>query len=342
MLDFLYDFGLFFLKSLTVGSLIVIVIGGLMALSIRTRRAHKEEISVEKLNDRYFDLKDSIMEEVLDESDFKHYLKEQKKEEEKKEKEKKKKSDGGQEEVKKRLYVLDFKGDVYAEDVDLLSEEVTAVLCVARPYDEVLLRLESPGGVVHGYGLAASQLHRFKKRNIKLTVSVDKVAASGGYLMACVADKIIAAPFAVLGSVGVVAQLLNFNRVLKKYDVDVELHTAGQFKRTLTQLGENTDEARQKFKEELEDVHILFKDYVHEHRKIVDIEKIATGEHWFGSRALELRLVDEILTSDEYLTLLSESTDIFLVKIERKKTLAQRLMGDLQGFMQKSLSVRNY
>lgn len=335
MLEFFYEFGLFFLKTFTVSACIIIVCGSILALSVRSKRTQKEEMSVEKVNDRYLELKDSIMEEVLDAHDWKKYIKVQKEEEKK---QKKKDVDASE---KKRLYVLDFKGDVHAEGVDLLSEEITAVLSVARSVDEVLLRLESPGGVVHGYGLAASQLHRLRKKNIRLTVAVDKVAASGGYLMACVADKIIAAPFAVLGSVGVVAQLLNFNRVLRKYDVEVELHTAGQFKRTLTPLGENTEEARQKFKEELEDVHVLFKDYVHEHRAVVDIEKIATGEHWFGRRALELNLVDEILTSDEYLMSVSESADIFLVKIERKKSLAQKMLGDFQGFLQKTFFAQN-
>jgi serine protease SohB len=339
MLEFFYDFGLFFLKTFTVSACIIIVCGSILALSIRSKRTQKEEMAVEKLNDRYLELKDSIMEEVLDAHDWKKYVKAQK--EEQKEEEKKHKKKEVETSEKKRLYVLDFKGDVHAEGVDLLSEEITAVLSVVRPIDEVLLRLESPGGVVHGYGLAASQLHRLRKKNIHLTVAVDKVAASGGYLMACVADRIIAAPFAVLGSVGVVAQLLNFNRVLKKYDVEVELHTAGQFKRTLTPLGENTDEARQKFKEELEDIHVLFKDYVHEHRAIVDIEKIATGEHWFGRRALELKLIDEILTSDEYLMSVSETADIFLVKIERKKSLAQKMLGDFQGFLQKTFFTQN-
>ena len=108
------------------------------------------------------------------------------------------------------------------------------------------------------YGLAASQMQRIRDKKLKLTVCVDKVAASGGYMMAVVADKIIAAPFAVLGSIGVLAQVPNFHRLLKKHDVDFEMLTAGKYKRTLTMFGENTDKGREKFQEDIEDTHVLF------------------------------------------------------------------------------------
>ena len=194
------------------------------------------------------------------------------------------------------------------------------MLLVAREQDEVLLRLESTGGMVHAYGLAASQLSRIREKNIKLTIAVDKVAASGGYLMACVGDHILAAPFAVIGSIGLITQIPNFNRLLKKHDIDYEQVTAGEFKRTVTMFGETTDKARQKLKEEVEDTHMLFKDFVKEQRPVIDLEKVATGEYWLGTRAHALNLVDELRTSDDYLMLLRDETDLYEVhyKIRQK------------------------
>jgi serine protease SohB len=216
-------------------------------------------------------------------------------------------------------------GDVEASEVHPLREAITAVLTIATPSDEVLIILESGGGYVHNYGLGASQLQRIRNRNIPLTVSVDLVAASGGYLMAVVANKIVAAPFAILGSIGVLAQLPNFNRLLEKYDVDIEQHTAGEYKTTLTMLGKNTEKDRKKFQEELEDTHILFKQFVSEHRPVLDIQKIATGEHWYGSEALNLHLIDQIITSDDYLLNKSEHADIYEVSYVITETLKDKI-----------------
>lgn len=226
---------------------------------------------------------------------------------------------------KSRLFVLDFDGDLYAHAVESLRHEITAVLLIAKPEDEVLIRLESPGGVVHGYGLAASQLRRLRERNIPLTVAVDKVAASGGYMMACVADKIVSAPFAIIGSVGVVAEVPNIHRLLKKHDIDVDVMTAGEFKRTVTFMGENTEKGKQKFRQELEETHQLFKQFVSENRPGLDIEKIATGEHWFGRQALALNLIDEISTSDDLLLKAFENKQVIEVKYQEKRSLIQRI-----------------
>ncbi len=228
---------------------------------------------------------------------------------------------------KPRVWVIDFKGSMDAHEVNALREEVTAVLAVAKPGDRAVVRLESPGGVVHGYGLAASQLQRLRDKNIPLTVTVDKVAASGGYMMACVAEKIIAAPFAIVGSIGVVAQIPNFNRFLKSKDIDIELHTAGQYKRTLTLLGENTEEGRQKFREDLNETHHLFKEFVQRMRPALDIEQVATGEHWYGQQALEKGLVDEINTSDEVILGLMEGREVLNVRYMQRKKLIDRVTG---------------
>ena len=225
-----------------------------------------------------------------------------------------------------RMFVIDFKGDIQASEVNSLREEITAALSVAQEEDEVLVRLESPGGVVHGYGLAASQLQRVRSRGITLTVAVDKVAASGGYMMACIANRVLAAPFALLGSIGVVAQIPNFHRLLQKNDIDYEVLTAGEYKRTLTVFGENTDKAREKFVDDLEDVHALFKEFVKEHRPTVDIEEVATGEAWFGRRALEHRLVDELETSDEYIIERCDEMDVFHIRYVIHKHRLERFM----------------
>jgi serine protease SohB len=226
---------------------------------------------------------------------------------------------------KKNIFVLNFKGDIRASEVESLREEITSILTVAKTTDEVVLVLESSGGTVHGYGLAASQLKRIRDRGIPLTVAVDKVAASGGYMMACVANKIVAAPFAVIGSVGVLAQLPNFHRLMKKHDIDYEQLSAGEYKRTLTLFGENDDKDREKFQQEIEDTHELFKEFIKDNRGAVDIEKIATGEHWYGKRALDLQLVDELITSDDYLYTAATGANIYEITQIRKKAVSEKL-----------------
>lgn len=225
-----------------------------------------------------------------------------------------------------KIYVLDFKGDMAASAVENLREEITLILSTAKAgRDRVLLRLESPGGMVHGYGLAAAQLVRLRDAGFHLTICVDKVAASGGYMMACIANEIVSAPFAVLGSIGVVAQVPNFNRLLKEHNVDFELYTAGQYKRTVTMFGENTEEGKAKFEEELQQTHRLFKHFIEKYRPQLNVEKVATGEHWYGEDAIDLNLVDKLQTSDEYLLSLLTQHDVYLIQTRRKPTLGEKL-----------------
>jgi serine protease SohB len=245
--------------------------------------------------------------------------------------------EAGQPAPPRRIYVLAFHGDIRAHAVQSLRQEITAVLTLAEPADQVVLRLESSGGMVHAYGLAAAQLARVRERGIPLTVCVDKVAASGGYLMACVADRVIAAPFAMLGSIGVVAQIPNFHRLLQKHDVDYEMLTAGQYKRTLTVFGRNTDAARQKFAEELEDTHALFKEYVARFRPALDMQKVATGEAWFGERALALGLADALGTSDALLQEAARSSDVIEVRYVERKGIGERLGLALEGAVQRGV-----
>ena len=293
-----------FAKFATVIVGLLILIASIFALSQRRPKESEGHIEVKDLKERFDNFEDDIKHSILYEDELKALHKEQRKKEKQEEKQRKKnKSDEPQ---RKRIFVLDFDGDMKASAVENLREEITAILTLAKPDEEVLVKLESSGGMVHSYGLAASQLQRLVNAGLKLTVSVDRVAASGGYMMACIAQKIIAAPFAIIGSVGVMAQLPNFHRLLKKHDVDVELHTAGEFKRTLTVFGENTEKGRRKFLEELEDTHPLFKQFVSQHRPQLNIDEIATGEVWYGTQAIANKLIDEIQTSDEFLTRASQ------------------------------------
>ncbi|MCX8700079.1 protease SohB [Gilliamella sp. B2840] len=345
------QYALFLAETATVViailSILVFVVSQRRKLSIVAGR-----LSVKDISQEYEQVKDDILMSSMDELEAKQYtkdLKKQKKNEKKQAKlavKQKKKQDKNCNQTdcnniiddsnpqtkvtithgtKPKLFVLSFNGSMDAHEVEELRQEITAVLAIIKPEDQVVIKLESPGGVVHGYGLAASQLLRFRARNIPFTVVVDKVAASGGYMMACTASKIVAAPFAIVGSIGVVAQIPNFNRLLKKHDVDIELQTAGEYKRTLTMFGENTDEGRQKFKQELEETHLLFKDFVKEYRPNVDIEQVATGEHWFAAQAKDKGLVDEISTSDDFILSHLDTHKIISVSFQRKQKLSEKI-----------------
>jgi len=327
--DFFFSYGLFLAKIATIVASIVAVVLFFVFLASRKQSVNKDSIKVKKLNDKYSELAMIMNANMLHKDALKKYLKQEKD-----------KLKGIVKEIKsgtqkKRIYVLNFHGDIRASAVSSLREEITAILTVATENDEVFIRLESGGGVVHGYGLGASQLMRVREKNIPLTVSVDKVAASGGYMMACVANRIIAAPFSIIGSIGVIAQVPNFNRVLKKHDIEYDQFTAGEFKRTVTMFGENTDEAKAKFREEIEDIHVLFKDFIVQNRPDVDIVKVSTGESWPGIRALEKNLVDELKTSDDYLLENSEYADIYEIKYVSKKSLSEKIGFQVQRMVDK-------
>ncbi len=345
-MEFLTNYGLFLAKALTLVVAILVVIGVAISMGVRQKRSEKGQIEITKLNDKFDDYRDAMRCMLLDEDELKAEEKAEKKrlKQEQADKKKKAKLKDAKGEVPadadpapKRVFVLNFVGDIKASACESLREEITAVLTMARASDEVVVKVESGGGMVHSYGLASSQLTRITNKSIPLTVCVDKVAASGGYMMACVANKIVAAPFAILGSIGVLAQLPNFHRLLKKNDIDFEMFTAGEYKRTVTMFGENTEKGRAKFVEELEDTHILFKDFVSEHRPKVDIGQVATGEVWFGKRALDVKLIDELQTSDEYLSTQAANADIFEVTFSHKKTLPEKLGFAAQGAVDRLL-----
>jgi len=323
--EFLFEYGLFLAKAvtflITVAALLIIV----TALTSK-QKSKKGEIELNDLSEQLVETKKSIQEQLLTAPQLKARQKKEKKEQKEKDKLAKKLAKEGDDSTSlAQLYVLDFKGSIDAKEVSSLREEITAILSVASEKDEVFVRLESGGGMVHGYGLAASQLQRLKDSNIPLTIAVDKVAASGGYMMTCIADKIIAAPFAILGSIGVIAQIPNFNKVLKKHDIEFEQLTAGEYKRTLTMFGENDELGREKFKQELQETHDLFKHFVSEHRPSVNIEEVATGEHWYGLQAIKLNLVDKISTSDDYLLGQLDKRHIVQIKYTQRKKLTEKL-----------------
>lgn len=338
-MEFLTEYGIFLAKALTVVIAVVIVIAAAGGAATKGKGQQKREMKVEKINDRLSDFKEELQHAILDKEALKKLKKEASKQA-KSDKKKAKESAGPDLEKtdKPRVYVIDFKGDIKASAVEAFRDSITSVLQVVNAgNDEVVVRLESPGGMVHSYGLASAQLDRIRAAGVKLTVCVDRVAASGGYMMACVADKIVASPFAIMGSIGVVAQLPNFSRLLKKNDIDYEILTAGEYKRTLTMFGENTEKGREKFKADLEDTHELFKSYVSERRPAVEIEKVATGDIWFGTRALEVSLVDELATSDEYLVSACANADVFEVEFKEKQSFAEKIGLSVSSAVEKSV-----
>jgi serine protease SohB len=307
-MEFLTHYFLFLLKCATIVIAFLVVFAGFFAFS----RKPRPKMEITSLNQDIADIDSVMHKEILGKKPPK--LKKSK-------------------EALPHLYVIDFHGDIKASQVDQLRDEITAILRIATTNDEVLIRIESPGGSVNGYGLAASQMQRIRDRNIPLTVCIDKVAASGGYLMACVANQILAAPFAIIGSIGVVAQVPNFHRWLKKNNIDVELLTAGEYKRTLTIFGENTESGRKKFQEDLEKIHTAFRNYVLNNRQQIDIHEVSTGEHWLASDAHELKLVDRLITSDDYILDKINTHKAFKLTIYPKESLVNKLIKPMMRLM---------
>ena len=319
-MEFLQNYGLFLAKTVTVLLAFLVAVIVAAGLGSRSRGGSRERLEVTRLNDRLDSFRHALERRLLDRKALRRLVKQRARARR-------------QAASRPRLFVLDFNGDLRASQVESLRQEISGILLVAGPDDEVLVRLQSGGGMVPNYGLAAAELARLKGRVRQLTIAIDRIAASGGYLMACVADRILAAPFAIVGSIGVVAQLPKFRRLLKKDDVEFELLTAGEYKRTLTVFGENTEQGRQKLKQELEDTHGLFKDYIRRFRPGLDVDRVATGEYWLGERALELGLVDDLRTSDDYLLERSEQAELLQVRYRRKQSVGKRLSLSLESLL---------
>lgn len=316
-MEYVYDYLVFGAKALTIAVLVVVPVL-LVLLMVQARRGGVgAALDVRKLNDELEQAELTLAGAILPTRAYKQRARAAKQAH--------KRDQRKPAEARARTFVCDFDGDLRASAVEQLRREVTAILTVAGDADEVIVRLESGGGTIHGYGLAASQLERIRTRGIRLRVAVDRIAASGGYMMACVADEIVAAPFAIVGSIGVVAQLPNFNRLLRKHDIDFEQVTAGKYKRTLTLFGENSDAARDKFQQDIDEAHTLFKQFVAEHRPGVDIDAVGTGEYWFASVAQSLGLVDSLATSDDIIVAAAAERDVFAVTARARQSLLQKL-----------------
>ena len=318
-IELLSNYGLFLMKTLTVLISILLIISFIVNSK---KNDQSGTIEIKNVNKELDSIEENIKKNILTKSDFKKFIKARKKSNKK---------------LEKRLFVIDFKGNIRASEIVSLRREVSGVILSCKKGDEVLLRLENSGGTVHEHGLAASQLKRIKDKKIPLTICVDKVAASGGYMMACVANKIIASPFAIIGSIGVLAQVPNFNKLLKDKGINFEQHSAGNYKRTVTMFGENTDKDREKLNEQLEEIHALFKNFITSQRKNIDIEKVATGEYWYGENALSLNLIDEVMTSDEYILSMKEKFEITHIKYKPVKTFSDKISKISSSFTNKAI-----
>ena len=304
---------IFGLKALifVIAFVLAIIIPVLVIKKIKPEDSKKKLLTVENLKEKYEKNILSFNLKTLNKKKLKKYLKSLK-------------ENTRKEVAKNSSFLLAFVGDKMATQVENLREEITLILNIATPKDEVILLLESPGGSVAHYGLAASQLQRLRDRNIPLTICVDKVAGSGGYLMACVGSQILSAPFAFIGSIGVLFGLPNIHDFLKKHDINYEEITAGEHKRTLTPFGEITEEKRNKLKEQLELVHDQFKNFVLKHRKNLDLKQVATGEAWLAEEAFKKGLVDKIQCSDDYIMERLKINQVYKISLAAKQNFLEK------------------
>ena len=324
-MEILADYLVFLLKVFTIALAITVPLL-LIIGSSKGKTQAKGKLAITNLSEKFEDMGNAVRSSNMNPKELKKFYKDINKS-------KKKKTD----ENEPSIFVLNFNGDIQASEVEKLKYEINAILLSESECKEVVVKVESGGGSAYAYGLCAAELKRLVDNDISLTVCIDKVAASGGYLMSCVATKIIAAPWAIVGSIGVIAQLPNFHRLLKKNLIDFELHTAGEFKRTLTTLGENTEDGRDKFKADLEDLHVIFKDFVKEQRPEVATAVVATGEVWQGEEAVRVGLVDSLETSDNYLVNLSKDATLFEIEYIEKKNLSERFAFSMQLILEKSV-----
>ena len=327
-MEFIIQYGVFLLKVVTIVIAILLPVLMIINSSKGKSAGDKGHLQIKNLSDQFESMGNALQGALMDGKTFKKFRKDIDK--------KKKKEDKTPAKDQQSIFVLNFNGDIQASEVDKLKHEINAILLSETKCKEVVLKVESGGGSAYAYGLCAAELKRLIDNKIKLTVCIDKVAASGGYLMSCVATKIVAAPWALVGSIGVIAQMPNINKLLKKNLVDFEMHTAGEFKRTLTVFGENTEEGRDKFKSELEDLHVIFKDFVKDNRPEIDTSVVATGEVWQGEKALEVGLIDEICTSDDYLVTLSKKFKLFEIEYVEKKNLSERFAFAAETFLNRT------
>jgi serine protease SohB len=316
MENILANYTIFFLKITTI--IILLLLTLIMCLIIIKNKDNKY-IKIKNINKKYITFKKLFLSEILKKTEKKQIIKNIN-EEEKITK-------------TKNLFILNFNGDINASDINNLKDILSVIILNKKYVDEVLIKLTSNGGIVTNYGLAATQLKRLKNENINLTISIDTIAASGGYMMACVANKIIASHFSIIGSIGVLGIIPNINKILNKNNIEIEYHTSGKYKKTLSIIGENTEIGRKKFIESLENTHFLFKNFVKENRSQINIEEIATGEYWYGIDALKLNLIDKIQTSDEYIMENLNTTQIYEIKLNEKTNIKNKIKEHIHNIL---------
>ncbi len=231
-----------------------------------------------------------------------------------------------------RLAVLRFQGlrDLNASGDQRLSEAIDEVLVNRDHFEEAVVIIDSPGGTTHGYGHAYALLERLSASGLKVTACIDRIGASGGYLMALPADRILAGPFAIVGSVGVVAGIPNVKRLLEEKGVSYRLFVAGDKKRVVHFADDDGPEVREYMDEKLAGIHTQFLQAVEKHRgDRVKLDEVRSGDHWSAEESVEkgLGLVDELQTSAEYL--LERNREVALVMIERRVDITERFAGYL-------------
>lgn len=210
--------------------------------------------------------------------------------------------------------VLRFEGDTMATGRQDFARMVDEVLHNKERIQRVIVVVNSPGGGVSVYGQMFAGMERMRNAGVDVTACVDTYAASGGYLMSVPAQRIIAAPFAMVGSIGVVSEFMNFNKLLRRLGVEPMTITAGELKRTVTPLSEVTEENKAAYKAQLEAIHRQFIAVVKKYRE-VDADRVCTGNHWTAAESVELKLnlVDGLATSQEYLFEANQTEDLVTI-----------------------------
>lgn len=314
----LWVWGKYILNLLPQLAVIFIFFYGLWSLLSRKGKAQNEQkIALKSYEKRYYEALTPQVREFVEKKDLTALKKAQK---------------AAQKEKGSCLYVIDFDGDMQASNTVQLAETTSCLLPLLRSTDKVLVRVKSSGGLVPHYGYAASQLSRLRSK-ASLTVAIDHIAASGGYLMACVAHEIIAAPFAIVGSIGVVGLVPNVHPLLKNHGIDVHEHTAGEYKRSLSPWAAVTPEKVQRYEHELSMTHELFQEFVQQYRPNLEPEVLQTGEYRYAARSVgDTGLVDKVQSSDDFIAEHLPKYHVIFVTCREEKSVWQRLSGALMHF----------
>jgi len=206
----------------------------------------------------------------------------------------------------------------------------------------VVLRIDSPGGSAAASQEIASEICRFQENTGKpVVVSMGDTAASGGYYISVYADRIVANPSTLTGSIGVISQFIYIEGLLEKLGLEIETIKAGEHK----DMGIRplTDEERQIMQDITDDLYQQFVVTVADGRSlpVADVEALATGQLYTGVQALDLGLVDELGGLDKAIELaasLASVTDPVVEEYGPSASFLGRLLGVLSPPSPLSLS----